>query len=125
MGICLPCGDHERAYSFGDSASTLGEYAWYYDNGGKTTHPVGQKMPNAYGLHEMIGNVWEWCQDRYASYPSGPQVDPLGPAAGSNRIYRGGGWGNYTRGCRSANRLWDLPGRRSTSMGFRLARTIP
>ncbi len=71
------------AYSFGDDASQLGKYAWFSDNARNTTHLVGQKRPNAWGLYDMHGNVWEWCQDWMEDYPAGPVVDPMGPSFGS------------------------------------------
>ena len=75
-------------YSFGDSASVLGAYAWYDENSGKTTHPVGQKKPNPWDLYDMHGNVWEWCQDWYDDYPSGSVTDPTGAASGWLRVRR-------------------------------------
>ncbi|MEL6348391.1 MAG: SUMF1/EgtB/PvdO family nonheme iron enzyme [Myxococcota bacterium] len=66
--------------------------AWYTENSGGKTHPVGQLMPNAWGLHDMTGNVWEWVWDQYGTYPDSPSTDPLGPVIGSARVFRGGGW---------------------------------
>jgi len=79
-------------YSFGDNANQLGNYAWYDDNSNSETHPVGQKQPNVWGLYDMHGNVWEWCQDWYDSdyYGNSPGKDPQGPNSGSNRVIRGG-----------------------------------
>ncbi|MCU0918532.1 MAG: formylglycine-generating enzyme family protein, partial [Planctomycetes bacterium] len=111
------------AYRFGDSDSGLGEYAWYDRNSGATTHPVGQKRPNGWGLHDMHGNVWEWCQDWYGEYASGSVPDPLGPASGVDRVSRGGSWFHDARFCRSADRSRIPPGDRYISLGFRLART--
>jgi formylglycine-generating enzyme required for sulfatase activity len=81
-------------WCFGNSDSALGEYAWCEENSDGTTHPVGQKKPNAWGLYDMHGNVWEWCQDWFDSgyYGKSPVDDPPGPAAGSGRVHRGGGW---------------------------------
>ncbi|VVS94129.1 bifunctional serine/threonine-protein kinase/formylglycine-generating enzyme family protein [Desulfoluna spongiiphila] len=96
---------------------------WYDDNSGSKTHPVAQKDPNAWGLYDMPGNVYEWCQDWYGSYPTGHVTDPVGPSSGSNRVIRGGSWGDYARNCRSANRRSCSPSYRSHGLGFRVART--
>jgi formylglycine-generating enzyme required for sulfatase activity len=113
-------------YSFGNNPSQLGEYAWYDDNARDKTHPVGQKKPNAWGLYDTHGNVWEWVQDRYSSsYPPGFVTDPQGPSSGSLRVRRGGGWHDYAGGCRSAQRDIGAPGRRIDGLGFRLLRTAP
>ena len=108
------------AYCFGGSKGDLGSYVWYDTNSGSRTHPVGQKQPNAWGLYDMHGNVWEWCSDRYGDYASGTVTDPEGPSSGDSRVFRGGSWYDYARNCRSANRDWYSPGERSRSLGFRL-----
>ncbi len=107
------CAGTTTAYSFGDDKSRLGEYAWYEDNSGKKTHPVGQLKPNAWGIYDMHGNVWEWCGDWYSDkyYSNSPSTDPNGPSSGSYRVYRGGGWGASAGYCRSAPRLSYSPGR--------------
>ena len=111
------------AYSFGDDARELGRYAWFgedFASGG--THPVGQKEPNAWGLHDVHGNVWEWVQDRFGEryYAEGPSVDPQGPAMGSARVVRGGSWHQTATSWRSAFRRQYEPDYRGISIGFRL-----
>jgi len=86
---------------------------------GETT-PIGNYAANDWGLHDMIGNVWEWCQDWYRDDPGGNAVDPQGPATGSYRVFRGGGWENTGQLCRSATRNYWLPGTRDRSLGFRV-----
>jgi len=108
-------------YSFGDSASDLGEYAWYRDE--NSTHPVGQKKPNAWGLYDMHGNVFEWCQDWHGDYPSGSVTDPTGAAVGSDRVCRGGSWSDSSDSCRSGNRRRHTPDYRYDYPGFRVLRS--
>jgi formylglycine-generating enzyme required for sulfatase activity len=115
------CRAGSRAmYCFGDDEARLEEYAWYLKNSGGKTQPVGQKKPNAWGLHDVHGNVWEWCQDWYASYPKGPVADPTGPVKGSARVLRGGAFGIVPVFLRCGGRSYYGPGDRRRSIGFRV-----
>ena len=113
----------QTAYSFGEDAGDLDRYGWYDENSDTRTHPVGRKRPNGWGLYDVHGNVWEWVADWYGGYSSDLVTDPHGSATGAGRVYRGGGWNSPTRYCRAPNRLYDAPGDRINSLGFRLART--
>ncbi|MBN1506057.1 MAG: SUMF1/EgtB/PvdO family nonheme iron enzyme [Sedimentisphaerales bacterium] len=112
-------------FAFGDDDSILGQYAWYKDNSAWKPHRVGQKKPNAWGLHDMHGTVWEWCQDWCAEYCQEPVTDPPGPDSGVQRVIRGGGWRGIARYCRSAVRYGNTPGDHGVNVGFRLARATP
>ncbi len=118
----------DTAYNWGDDADcSKANYGngWSSEckgtNPGKTM-PVGSFPPNAWGLYDMHGNVWEWCQDWYGDYPDGTIKDPVGPENGRSRVRRGGSWGNGAGGLRSAYRSIYSPGGRSINLGFRLLR---
>jgi formylglycine-generating enzyme required for sulfatase activity len=114
----------ETHYYFGDDVALLGEYAWYKANSGGQTRPVGRKRPNAWGLYDMHGNVWEWCWDWFDEnyYRTSPDVDPLGAAGTAYRVIRGGCWCYEPRSVRSANRRGYVPEARYDYLGFRVAR---
>lgn len=98
----------------------LDAMGWYCGNANDATHPVAQKAPNAWGLYDMHGNVWEWCRDWVGYYPSGHVTDPTGPETGPLRARRGGSWIDTVERCRSANRFYETPGARKELNGFRL-----
>ncbi len=104
------------------SGGTLDEVAWYEDNSGRETHPVGTKKSNAWGLHDMHGNVWEWCADWYKRELKGG-IDPQGAISGSFRVFRGGGWYNDAGHCRVAYRYDNCPTHPFNIIGFRVARS--
>jgi len=110
-------------YSFGNDASVLGDYGWVLENSGGSSHPVGERRPNGFGLYDMHGNVWEWCWDSYGEgyYKQSAADDPTGPVRASDRVARGGCWGGGPRLVRSARRLRHAPGFRNDCSGFRLA----
>ena len=134
----------QSAYHFGDTVSQLPRYGNFADrrvigqwndqvdgwadrnadDGHATAAPVGSYRPNAWGLYDMHGNVWEWVQDWYGDYPSGAVSDPQGPSSGVVRVARGGGWCSLARGARSANRHFDSPDYRFFILGFRLLRGL-
>jgi len=123
-------------WAFGDDKSELTNYAWYtvnaWDVGERYAHAVGTKLPNPWGLHDMHGNVWEWCQDWYGSswcgdssyYSNSPSTDPPGLSTGSTRVLRGGGFLNFAQGVRSALRGRNSPSYRYFIFGFRLLRRV-
>ncbi|MEQ8225789.1 MAG: SUMF1/EgtB/PvdO family nonheme iron enzyme [Candidatus Eremiobacterota bacterium] len=104
----------------------IGTYAWYSDNSNGNHHDAGQKQPNAFGLFDMSGNVWEWCNDFYSDYSStDPETytDPAGPSTGSNRVNRGGSWSNFSGSSQSSVRASNDPLERWEGRGFRIVRT--
>jgi formylglycine-generating enzyme required for sulfatase activity len=120
------------AYFFGNAKNLpeytkkLSEYAWLSGNSEGTTHPVGQKRPNAWGLYDVYGNVDEWVQDWYGEtyYADSPETDPMGPPDGEERVNRGGNWGSLTMECRSGYRISNPPDTRSYTLGVRLALSL-
>jgi formylglycine-generating enzyme required for sulfatase activity len=105
-------GGSTTAYSFGDNPADLERYAWFKDNCPRWPRPAGQKQPNPFGLHDVHGNVWEWCNDFYAedTYSHSPERDPTGPKSGNTRVVRGGYWNSRADHCRSSYREHQNPG---------------
>jgi formylglycine-generating enzyme required for sulfatase activity len=137
-------------YSYGDDETQLSEDAWFGDNSGDRKidvekiwikekrsfdtrlsanncrpHTIGGKHPNGWGLYDMHGNVFEWCQDWGGDYPTHAVIDPTGPSSGSSRVYRGGSWRNEARYCRSAYHQSSAPGVRAGAIGFRVVLSPP
>ena len=111
-------------YYWGNDSSdaTVGQYAWYGTNSSSKTHAVGQKLPNAWGLYDMAGNVWQWCWDWWGTYPGGAQTDPMGAASGADRVGRGGSWLYGASSCTVSLRSNNDPNYQSINVGFRVVR---
>ncbi|MBQ9776256.1 MAG: formylglycine-generating enzyme family protein, partial [Lentisphaeria bacterium] len=116
-------GKRSRGYKYSGS-DNLDEVGWYENNSGDTAHEVGGKAPNELGLYDMSGNVWEWCLDNSQSKSNNTRAEfdrSYSDSDGTDRVCRGGGWLNYAKSSRSANRSNDGPGDRGNGLGFRLA----
>jgi formylglycine-generating enzyme required for sulfatase activity len=111
----------KTAYLFDDEEGLLPEYGWFNRNSSNRTHTVGLLEPNAWGLYDMHGNVWEWCSDWYGAYPNGAVSDPVGPRKGSFRVLRGGCWIVEAPFCQSALRRCNFPSGSGSYYGFRVA----
>lgn len=112
-------GNKSKHYQYSGS-NNLDDVAWHWNNSGGQTHPVATKKPNELGIHDMSGNVWEWCSDWYGSYASNAQTNPAGPNSGSYRVLRGGSWNHCARSCRSSNRNYCTPDYSINFLGLRV-----
>ena len=126
-GLRLPTeAEWEYACRAGSSTPRYGmlnDIAWYSDNSGEETHTVAAKLPNALGFYDMLGNVYEWCQDFSSNYPTVSMVNPTGPRTGRDRLLRGGSWLNSSSNCRGSQRNFNSPDNAFDNFGFRVART--
>jgi len=110
----------KTSYSSGDDERKLRNFAWYKGNSGRRPRPVGQKLPNPWGIHDMHGNVWEWCNDFYQVdyYQESPKKNPKGPETGETKVLRGGGWSSDAEDCRSSYRYNENPGYSDVCFGY-------
>jgi formylglycine-generating enzyme required for sulfatase activity len=115
------CAGTTNLFSFGDTTTEADQYAWTLENSETTTHPVGQKRPNPWGLYDMHGNVWEWCSYWFADYPAAGVKDPSGPRHGKFKVFRGGSWNHAIEFARSRNRFIMAPASGIYFVGFRIA----
>ena len=113
-------GGTKRIHYKYSGSDDIDAVAWYDDNSGYVTHPVGEKLPNELGLYDMSGNVWEWCLDRYGDYSAGAQTNPTGPASGFDRVLRGGNCSCIAEACRVSFRYDSSPDDRNSNIGLRL-----